>query len=131
MVRVGVCGDQHDRLRRDGRYDLVQVGNIRARVNQHGPLCSFHQIQTLVGHQAARAYPSVFVNLTEHDVVIAGDLFSLYLHCCGLPQCRTLKNRNKQNAHCQLTHKTTSYTRTPKGVKRPQGAADCREPFRA
>ena len=68
VVRMHMRGNQGDGLLRDARDDLVQVVDLGAGVQENRLFLPFDDIDGLVGHQVAVAFPGVGVDLPDDHV---------------------------------------------------------------
>ena len=101
MVGMHVRGNESDGSGSDPGNYPVQPGYSGPGVNKEGGILTFNYIDCFIGHQVAIALPSMVVNLTDYDVVVAEhDLLGVtyFLPGLGTRREKTAK-RKKQNCN--------------------------------
>ena len=80
MVGVHVCSHQRHGLRRDARYNLIQILDIRAGIDKQRTLIALDDIERLVGHHLTVTLPRVGINLAERYILALINHFLLVGH---------------------------------------------------
>lgn len=80
MVGVHMCSHQRHRLRRNARYNLIQILDVRAGIDEQRTLLALDNVERLIGHHLTITLPRVGINLAERNILALINHFLLIGH---------------------------------------------------